>query len=50
MEPGCAEQIVEIMKLCNAKQIGTVARVIPDPKKDTGFNIMSRFHTVPASS
>ena len=35
------------MKLCNAKQIGTVVRVIPDPTKDIGFNIMSRFHYSP---
>ena len=48
MEPGCAEQIVEIMKLCNDKQIGTAVRVIPDPKKDIGFNIMSRFHYSPS--
>ena len=48
MEPGCAEQIVEIMKLCNDRQIGTVARVIPDPRKDIGFNIMSRFHYSPS--
>ena len=47
MEPGCAEYIVEIMKLCNDKQISAVVRVIPDPKKDIGFNIMSRFHYSP---
>ena len=44
METGCAEHIIEIMKACNDKQIGTVVRVIPDPTKDIGFNIMSRFH------
>ena len=47
MEMGCAEHIVETMKLCNEKQIGTVVRVIPDPTKDIGFNIMSRFHYSP---
>ncbi len=47
MEMGCAEHIVHIMKLCNDQQIGTVVRVIPDPKKDIGFNIMSRFHYGP---
>ena len=47
MELGCAEQIMEIMKLCNDRQIGTAIRVIPDPKKDIGFNIMSRFHYSP---
>ena len=47
MEPGCAEYIVEIMKACNAKQIGAVVRIIPDPTKDIGFSIMSRFHYSP---
>ena len=47
MEPGCAPYIVEIMKMCNEKQIGTVVRAIPDPTKDIGFNIMSRFHYNP---
>ena len=47
MAPACAVHVVEIMKLCNDKQIGTVVRVIPDPTKDIGFNIMSRFHYSP---
>jgi hypothetical protein len=47
MAPGCAEHIIEIMEACNAKHIGTVVRVIPDPTKDIGFNIMSRFHYSP---
>ena len=47
MEPGCAEQIMEIMKLCNDHGIATAVRVIPDPTKDIGFNIMSRFHYSP---
>ena len=47
MEPGCAEQIVEIMKLCNEKQISTAVRVIPDPKKDIGFIMMYSFHYSP---
>ena len=44
MELGCAEQIMDIMKLCNDHGIATAVRVIPDPMKDIGFNIMSRFH------
>ncbi len=44
---GCAEYIIETMKACNDKQIGTVVRVIPDPTKDIGFDIMSRFHYSP---
>ena len=48
MEFGCAEQIMEIMKLCNDHGIAIAVRVIPDPKKDIGFNIMSRFHYSPS--
>lgn len=47
MDPRCSEQVIEIMKACNDKKIGTVVRVIPDPTKDIGFNIMSRFHYSP---
>ena len=47
MDLGCATYIVEIMKACDARHIGTVVRVIPDPTKDIGFNIMSRFHYRP---
>ena len=47
MDPRCSEQVIEIMKSCNDRQIGTVVRVIPDPTKDIGFNIMSRFHYSP---
>ena len=32
------------MDLCNKKGVEMVVRVIPDPHKDIGLNIMSLFH------
>jgi hypothetical protein len=29
------------------KEVGMVVRVIPDPHKDIGFNILSQFHYGP---
>ncbi len=36
--------ITRIMDLCNQHGVSQVARVIPDPDKDIGFNILSVFH------
>ncbi len=36
--------ITRIMDLCNQHGVAQVARVIPDPDKDIGFNILSVFH------
>ena len=47
MEPACAVYVEEIMELCDEKHVGEVVRVIPDPTKDIGFTIMSRFHYSP---
>jgi hypothetical protein len=44
MDPAGAPHIGTIMDLCVAKQVEQVVRVIPDPQKDIGFNIMSHFH------
>lgn len=33
-----------MMDLCNAARVATVVRVIPDPHKDIGLNILSLFH------
>jgi hypothetical protein len=33
-----------MMDLCNKKGVETVVRVIPDPRKDIGLNILSLFH------
>ena len=44
MDPGCTPHIRKTMDLCNKKGIAFVVRVIPDPRKDIGFNILSIFH------
>jgi anti-anti-sigma regulatory factor len=44
MDLACAPHIESIMDLCNTMGIEMVVRVIPDPHKDIGFNIMSLFH------
>lgn len=36
--------IERVMDICNQKGVCAVARVIPEPAKDIGFNIMSFFH------
>jgi hypothetical protein len=32
------------MELCDQHGVGLVVRVIPDPAKDIGFNLLSIFH------
>jgi hypothetical protein len=44
MELECAPFITRIMDACNAAGIGTVVRIIPDPRKDIGLNILSITH------
>jgi|HubBroStandDraft_1064217.scaffolds.fasta_scaffold56535_2 hypothetical protein len=44
MELDCVPYITRIMDACNASGIGTVVRIIPDPRKDIGFNILSIIH------
>ena len=44
MDLECATTLAKIMDLCRAKGIGTVVRVVPDPTKDIGFNILSVIH------
>lgn len=44
MEDGCAPIVMHTMDLCAQKGIKSVYRIMPDPSKDIGFNIMSRFH------
>ena len=36
--------VKKTMDLFNAKGVTKIIRVIPDPEKDIGFNIMSLFH------
>ena len=44
MDYAGAPYIGSVMDLCVAKQVEHVVRVIPDPRKDIGLNIMSYFH------
>jgi hypothetical protein len=40
----CATDITKMMEIFKAKGLATVVRIIPDPTKDIGFNILSRVH------
>ena len=44
MDLACVPHIKKIMDLCNKQGVETVVRVIPDPQKDIGLNILSLFH------
>ena len=47
MDSAAARHIAEIMDMLAEKQIASVTRVIPDPHKDIGLNILSQFHYGP---
>jgi hypothetical protein len=47
MEASCALEIGAMMDLCSERGMSTVVRVIPDPNKDIGFELISRFHHDP---
>jgi hypothetical protein len=42
--PSAAPHIAEIMDALAEKQVASVIRIIPDPGKDIGMNILSQFH------
>ena len=44
MDPDIKGAIKKAMDLFNARGVTDIIRVIPDPTKDIGFNIMSLFH------
>ena len=44
MDVKCAKEIGKMMELCDQKGVKLVVRVIPDPTKDIGLNIISKFH------
>ncbi len=44
MELDCGPHIARIMDLCKARGIRRSVRVIPDPSKDIGLNILSLTH------
>ena len=44
MDVACSPLIGSIMEMCNSSEVSEVVRVIPDPKRDIGLQIMSSFH------
>jgi alkylated DNA nucleotide flippase Atl1 len=47
MDAGAARHVAEIMDTLAEKQVASVTRVISDPHKDIGLNILSQFHYGP---
>jgi|SRR5689334_16400339 hypothetical protein len=47
MDPAAARYVAEIMDALAEKKIASVTRVITDPHKDIGLNILSQFHYGP---
>jgi len=44
METSCSIYMEQIMDLCDQRGVAMVVRIVSDPSKDIGFNIMSLFH------
>jgi anti-anti-sigma regulatory factor len=44
MDVACMSFIIRRMEFARSHGIARVVRIIPDPSKDIGFNIMSLFH------
>ena len=47
MDSAAARHIAEIMDALAEKEVASVTRIIPDPRKDIGLNILSQFHYGP---
>jgi len=47
MDSAAARHLAEIMDALAEKQVASVTRVMPDPHKDIGLNILSQFHYGP---
>jgi len=47
MDIAAARHVAEIMDVLAEKQVASVTRVMPDPHKDIGLNILSQFHYAP---
>jgi hypothetical protein len=47
MDSAAARHIAEIMDALADKGVASVTRVVPDPRKDIGLNILSQFHYGP---
>ena len=48
MDSSAAPYVAEIMDALSEKKVSAVLRVMPDPRKDIGLNILSQFHYDPA--
>ena len=44
MDMACVPELGKAMELLERHQIGLIVRVVPDPAKDIGLNIISAFH------
>ena len=44
MDVTCVPHLENIMERCDEKGVSAVVRIIPDPKRDIGLQIMSYFH------
>lgn len=44
MDPGAVRHVAAIMDALAEKNVASVTRVMPDPHKDIGLNILSQFH------
>lgn len=44
MQTAASPYMAEIMDALSQKKVSSVVRVIPDPRKDIGLNILSQFH------
>ena len=47
MDSAAAPHVAEIMDTLAEKRVASVTRVMPDPHKDIGLNILSQFHYGP---
>ena len=44
MDLDCVPHLTKIMDLCRAHGIGTIIRVLPEPSRDIGINLLSVVH------
>ena len=47
MDSAVAPHVADIMDTLTEKRVASVTRVMPDPRKDIGLNILSQFHYGP---
>jgi anti-anti-sigma regulatory factor len=47
MDSAAARHVADIMDALAEKKVASVTRVMPDPHKDIGLNILSQFHYGP---